>query len=215
MEESLIFAEAYKKNDIASAPLIYLVDNDDDFCEEMVAGLSRLGLNAHGFQSAEALYRAYAAKPSQIIVLELDLKGEDGLSIAAHLQSSQSVGIIMAIDRKAIEDRVASLQKGADICLVKPIDVRELAATVVALNKRVSGNRKAPSTPPSPQWTLMEGGRTLTDGLGHRLRLTLSEHSAYWHACFMSAATLSVVVRSSKPWARMPTTSTMRGSILS
>lgn len=171
----MLFVEEHKQNDIALAPLVYLVDDDEDFREEMVAGLSRLGLNAHGFHSAEALYRAYAVKPSQIIVLDIGLEGEDGLSVAAHLRSSQSVGIIMATGREAIEDRVASLQRGADICLVKPIDVRELAATVVALNKRVGRHRKAPLAPPALQWALVEGGWTLTDGLGHRLRLTVSE----------------------------------------
>ncbi|MGN8118121.1 response regulator transcription factor [Labrys sp. 22185] len=167
--------EEYKKSDIAITPLVYLVDDDEDFREEMVAGLSRLGLNAHGFHSAEALYRAYAAKPSQIVVLDIGLQGEDGLSVAAHLRSSQSVGIIMATGRAAIEDRVAGLQKGADVCLVKPIDIRELAATVVALNNRVSRHHKAPPPPPAPQWSLVEAGWTLTDGLGHRLRLTVSE----------------------------------------
>lgn len=170
-----MFSEENKQADVAIAPLVYLVDDDEDFREEMVAGLSRLGLNTHGFHSAEALYRAYAVKPSQIIVLDIDLKDEDGLSIAAHLRSSQSVGIIMATDREAIEDRVAGLQKGADVCLAKPIDIRELAATVFALNNRVSRYRKVPPAPPAPQWTLGEGGWTLTDGLGHRLRLTVSE----------------------------------------
>ncbi|WP_448956567.1 response regulator transcription factor [Labrys neptuniae] len=170
-----MFSEENKQANVAIAPLVYLVDDDEDFREEMVAGLSRLGLNTHGFHSAEALYRAYAVKPSQIIVLDIDLKDEDGLSIAAHLRSSQSVGIIMATDREAIEDRVAGLQKGADVCLAKPIDIRELAATVFALNNRVSRYRKVPPAPPAPQWTLEEGGWTLTDGLGHRLRLTVSE----------------------------------------
>ena len=170
-----MLAEEKQQSDVAIAPLVYLVDDDEDFREEMVAGLSRLGLNAHGFHSAEALYRAYAVKPSRIVVLDIGLQGEDGLSIAAHLRSSQSVGIIMATGRAAIEDRVAGLQKGADVCLVKPIDVRELAATVVALNNRVKRDHKAPPPPPAPQWTLVEGGWTLTDGLGHRLHLTVSE----------------------------------------
>lgn len=170
-----MLAEEKQQSDVAIAPLVYLVDDDEDFREEMVAGLSRLGLNAHGFHSAEALYRAYAVKPSRIVVLDIGLQGEDGLSIAAHLRSSQSVGIIMATGRGAIEDRVAGLQKGADVCLIKPIDVRELAATVAALNNRVNCHPRTPALPRSPQWALVEGGWILTDGMGHRLRLTVSE----------------------------------------
>lgn len=171
----MMFRNEAEPSDVATAPLVYLVDDDVDFREEMVAGLSRLGVNIRGFHSAAALYRAYAAEPSQIVILDIGLEGEDGLSIAAHLRVSQSIGIIMATGRGTIEDRVAGLQIGADICLVKPIDIRELAATVVALNNRVAKHRTTPSLVQTPQWALVEGGWTLIDGMGHRLRLTVSE----------------------------------------
>lgn len=166
--------EGGREGEVAIGPLVYIVDDDGDFREEMVFGLSRLGLNVRGFHDAAALYRAYAALPSDIVILDIGLEGEDGLSIATHLRSSQSVGIIMATARGSIDDRVDGLNTGADAYLVKPIDVRELAATVVALNDRI--NRSKASAPPSvPQWALVEAGWVLTDGLGHRLRLTTSE----------------------------------------
>ena len=166
--------EGARQGDVAMAPLVYIVDDDGDFREEMIFGLSRLGLNVRGFHDAAALYRAYAAMPSDIVILDIGLEGEDGLSIASHLRSSQSVGIIMATARSSVDDRVGGLKMGADAYLVKPIDVRELAATVVALNDRLNRNR-ASAPPPVPQWALVEGGWVLTDGLGHRLRLTTSE----------------------------------------
>ncbi|OCC00302.1 protein petR [Labrys sp. WJW] len=170
-----MFAREAKPGDVAIAPLVYLVDDDEDFREEMVAGLTRLGLNVQGFGSAAALYRAYAGMPCEIVVLDIGLQDEDGLSIATHMRASQPVGIIMATARGSINDRVTGLEKGADAYLVKPIDVRELAATVVALHNRVAKNRKLPVPPKSPQWALVEGGWTLVDGLGHHLRLTVSE----------------------------------------
>ncbi|WP_029076842.1 response regulator transcription factor [Kaistia adipata] len=166
--------EVGRESDAAIGPLVYIVDDDEDFREEMVFGLSRLGVNVRGFHDAAALYRAYAATPSDIVILDIGLEGEDGLSIASHLRSSQSVGIIMATARGSIDDRVGGLSTGADAYLVKPIDVRELAATVVALNDRLDRSR-ASAPPPVPQWALVEGGWVLTDGLGHRLRLTTSE----------------------------------------
>ncbi|WP_454815571.1 response regulator transcription factor [Labrys neptuniae] len=170
-----MFGNGAERSNVAGAPLVYLVDDDADFRKEMVAGLSRLGVDAHGFPSAAALYRAYAAKPSEIVVLDRDLEDEDGLTITAHLRVSQSIGIILATERYTVEDRIVSLQKGADVCLVKPIDVRELAATIASLNSRVSRRYETPTLPKSPQWALVEGGWTLTDGMGHRLRLTTSE----------------------------------------
>jgi two-component system response regulator PhoP len=166
--------EALKQGRVALSPLVYLVDDDEDFREEMLLGLTRLGLNVHGFRDAAALYRAFAAKPSDIVILDIGLEGEDGLSIASHLRASQSVGIVMATARGSVEDRVNALEKGADAYLVKPIDIRELAATRVSLNERVK-RQIVPSPPPTPQWALVESGWVLTDGLGHRLRLTASE----------------------------------------
>ena len=171
----MMFAKEVKQRDVAIAPLVYLVDDDEDFREEMVFGLSRLGLNVHGFGSAAALYRAYAALPSEIVILDLNLGDEDGLSMAAHLRASQPIGIIMATARGSIDDRLAGLEKGADAYLVKPIDIRELAATVMAVHNRVNRHCKVPAPPQIPQWALVEGGWTLTDGMGHRLRLTVSE----------------------------------------
>lgn len=170
-----MFARETNQGDVASAPLVYLVDDDEDFREEIVSGLSRLGLNAYGFDSAASLYRAYAVMPPEIVVLDIGVEGEDGLSIAAHLRASQPIGIIMATARGAVDDRVAGLEKGADVYLVKPIDVRELAATIVAVHNRVNWYREAPAPPQAPQWALVEGGWAIIDGLGNRLRLTVSE----------------------------------------
>lgn len=161
-------------NDVTPGPLVYLVDDDEDFRDEMVFGLSRLGLNTHGFHDASEFYRAYAGRPCDIVILDIALEGEDGLSIATHLRASQSVGIVMATGRGDIEDKVHGLEQGADAYLVKPIDVRELAATVIAVHARLNRNTLA-SSPPTPNWALVEAGWVLTDGLGHRLRLTVSE----------------------------------------
>ncbi|MFZ5673852.1 MAG: response regulator transcription factor [Pseudomonadota bacterium] len=168
--------EGAKQGGAAITPLVYLVDDDEDFREEMVLGLSGLGLEAHGFHDAAALYRVCAARPPDIVILDIGLDGEDGLSIAAHLRASRSLGIVMATARSSVDDRIDGLAKGADAYLVKPIDVRELAATVVTLNERLKrlGIPSRPA-PAAAQWALVESGWVLTDGLGHRLRLTTSE----------------------------------------
>ena len=164
-----------ERNNIASAPLVYLVDDDEDFLEEMLSGLIRHGLNVQGFTSAASLYRAYAARPSDIVILDIGLDGEDGLSIAAHLRASHLVGIIMATGRGSIDDRVDGLRTGADAYLVKPIDVRELSATVIALNGRLNKLTIPLPPPQNPRWALADGGWVLTDGLGRRLLLTTAE----------------------------------------
>lgn len=175
-----MITEGLEKKYAAIAPLVYLVDDDEDFREELVSGLTRLGLTAHGFDSAPSLYRAYAARPSDIVILDIGLDGEDGLSIAAHLRSSQSVGIIIVTARGSVDDKIDGLRTGADAYLVKPIDIRELAATVVALGERLNGSRP-PSVRPAPGWALLEGGWVLIDGKGSRLRLTSAEQRLLGH----------------------------------
>ncbi|MFK4823146.1 response regulator transcription factor [Ochrobactrum quorumnocens] len=167
-------AEEFKQYDVTTAPLVYIVDDDDDFREEMLLGLSRLGLNVYGFENAAALYRAYAAKPSNIVILDIGLNGEDGLSVAAHLRTSRSLGIVMVTARGSIDDRINGLKNGADAYLVKPIDVRELAATVTALSARLS-RLGFSSQRQGSGWSLLEGGWVLSDGVGNRLRLTTAE----------------------------------------
>lgn len=163
----------FQQSSNVAEPLVYLVDDDADLREEMVHGLRRLGVNALGFPGAAALYRAYAASPCDIVILDVGLAGEDGLSIAAHLRAARPIGIIMATARGSIDDRVKGLETGADAYLVKPVDIRELAATVGMLKQRVAHHAPAPA--PQTRWALEEGGWVLSDGKGGRLRLTTSE----------------------------------------
>lgn len=165
----------HRKTDVVGpSPVVYLVDDDEDFREQMLSGLAELGLDIHGFHTEAEFYRAYASRAPDIVILDVALEGEGGLAIARHLRASQSVGIVMAAARGAVEDRVKGLQQGVDAYLVKPIDIRELAATVFAVRGRLS-RHAIPSSPPTPSWALVEGGWVLTDGLGNRLRLTSSE----------------------------------------
>ena len=162
---------------VAISPLVYLVDDDEDFREEMIWSLSRQGLNVVGFDGAASLYRAFAVRPSDIVVLDIGLDGEDGFSMAAHLRASRSVGIVLATARGSVDDRINGLQAGADAYFVKPVDARELAAMIVALGDRLNGLRALStlSQPSGPGWGLEESGWVLSDGLGHRLRLTTAE----------------------------------------
>lgn len=155
-------------------PLVYLVDDDDDFREEVVSGLIGMGLSVIGFESPALLYRSYATRPSDIIILDIGLDGESGLSVAAHLRSSQQVGIIMVTARGAAEDRIRGIEMGADAYLVKPVSIQEIYTTVIALNERMSRYRLA-SRPLDVAWSLLDGGWVLSDGIGHHLRLTAAE----------------------------------------
>lgn len=167
--------EKLRQKHLFISTLVYLVDEDADYRQEMILGLSQYGINVRGFGNAASLYRAYAAKPCNIIILDTLLDDEDGLSIVSYLRGSQPVGIIIATARGSVDDRINGLRTGADAYLVKPIDVRELAATAIALHNRIERTGGYPQGPSG--WALLEGGWTLVDTSGRRLRLTTAERS--------------------------------------
>lgn len=155
-------------------PIVYLVDGDDYFRNEMVQGLFSLGLIVRGFDNAASLYRAYATRPANVVVLDVGLEGENGLSIATHLRASQAVKIVMATPYGATDDLISSIQAVADAYLVKPIDVRALSATINALNDR-NARPQMPAMSAASSWNLVEGGWVIMDDNKNRLRLTTSE----------------------------------------
>ncbi|RLL64368.1 DNA-binding response regulator [Ochrobactrum soli] len=166
--------EKLERDEVLGSPIVYLVDGDEKFREEILKGLSGMGVSGLGFASAAAFYRAYAAKRAEIIILDTDLTEESGLSIAAHLRATQSVGIIMVTAQGDIDARVEGFNAGADAYLVKPVDVRELSATVTALRNRLS--RSGASLSHSAfGWLLVDGGWVLTNNRGQKLRLTSTE----------------------------------------
>lgn len=80
---------------------------------------------------------ALLADGADIVVLDVNLPGENGFDIAARLRRSSALGIIMLTARRLEDDRLAGLDAGADIYLSKPVSFRELAAHIRALGRRL------------------------------------------------------------------------------
>ncbi len=134
-----------------SRPLrVSLIEDDVDLREEMVYGLSEVGFDARGFHDGPEFYRAQVSAPCDVAVIDVGLPGEDGFTIAAHLRSSSSVGIVMLTARGALEDRLHGLQQGADAYLVKPVQLLELSAILQSLGRRLAPGRP-PATMPANQ----------------------------------------------------------------
>lgn len=157
---------------------VFLVEDSDDLREEIVFGLTALGLDVSGFGDALGLYRALAVKNCDVVVIDVGLPGEDGFSIAAHLRSNPDLGIVFLTARTVLEDRLHGLGLGADAYLVKPIDIRELAATLHAIGRRIRATAD-PAPPPAISsgdtaavWSLNHGGWALRNPQGRELAIT-------------------------------------------
>jgi DNA-binding response OmpR family regulator len=116
---------------------ILVVEDHEALLEVTVETLSAQGHDVEGISSAEALDELPAHFVADIAVLDLNLPGEDGLSLAQRLRHLQPrLGIIMVTARHTLEHKLAGYENGADIYLTKPTAPEELCATVRALAQR-------------------------------------------------------------------------------
>jgi DNA-binding response OmpR family regulator len=118
-------------------PRVAIVEDELDLLETTCEFLADLEYTVWGAASAEAFYRRQAAEPADVVVLDIGLPGEDGLSVAALLQTNPAIAVIILSARDMIEDRLAGLRVGADRYLVKPISLIELAANIDAVARRL------------------------------------------------------------------------------
>jgi len=117
---------------------IVLVEDHDALREVMIDYLCAQGYAATGIESAEMLGGMRGVEQVDLYVLDLNLPGEDGISLARRLRLSQpEVGIIMLSARTAEQDKVRGYAEGADIYLTKPTSCAELTAAIQALTRRL------------------------------------------------------------------------------
>ena len=116
---------------------ILVVDDDTELREQIVAYLTDHGFQVHAAADAKAMDRALSAAPIDLVVLDLMLPGEDGLSICRRLSADGGPAIIMVSAMGEEIDRVLGLELGADDYLAKPCSPRELLARVRAVFRRL------------------------------------------------------------------------------
>lgn len=153
---------------------IAVVEDNEDLRDEVVFHLRRMGHAVTGLPDGAALDRHLAAEPADVLVLDLGLPGEDGLSIARRLGVSHPrLAIAMLTARGQLEDRLVGLDSGADIYLVKPVDMRELSAVCESLYRRL--NRVEVPERPAEGWQLDVQSLELVPPGGAAILLTPTE----------------------------------------
>ena len=91
-----------------------------------------------GFDCAEALAEQGLTLRIDLVVLDLNLPGEDGLSLTRRLRATNpEIGIIMMTARTRTDDKRIGYESGADIYLAKPVSLEELTAAIQALSRRL------------------------------------------------------------------------------
>jgi two-component system OmpR family response regulator len=115
---------------------ILLVEDDAEIGELISRYLENNGMGVTWVESGEALDRKLASAAYDIIILDLNLPGEDGLSICRRVSASREIPIIIVTAKGEDVDKIVGLEMGADDYLVKPFNPRELLARVRAVLRR-------------------------------------------------------------------------------
>lgn len=124
---------------------IVVVDDEQIVRETVHEYLVRHGYAVSQADGAEALRALMAERPVDLVILDVNMPGEDGVSVARWLRQRGRVGVIMLTANTDSVDRVVGLEVGADDYVAKPFDPRELLARVRAVLRRVAPDDAAPA----------------------------------------------------------------------
>ena len=122
---------------------IVLVEDDAEIRRLASGLLQREGWEVRSVGSAEAMDELMAVRLPRLLILDINLPGEDGLSVCRRLSAETDVAILMLSARREDMDRVIGLEIGADDYLGKPFHPRELVARVRALLRRADKQMSA------------------------------------------------------------------------
>jgi two-component system OmpR family response regulator len=164
---------------------IVIVDDDAEIRALLTQFLTAQGYGVTAVEDGPALRHALEGEAADLVVLDLMLPGEDGLSLCRRLRATTSVPIIMLTAMGSETDRVVGLELGADDYLAKPFSTRELLARIRAVLRRTGAEatvaREMSALHPSGEildfagWRLDVSRRRLTDSGGVLVDVTSGE----------------------------------------
>ena len=165
---------------------ILVVDDDDEIRSLLQVVLTREGFDVQLAKDAAAARRILASKNAvDLIILDIMMPGEDGLTFCQRLRETQDIPILMVSARSLSVDRSIGLETGADDYLPKPFERRELVARVRAILRR-GGPAKRASKCVVGGMTIDRDRRAVLDRAGVLLPLTAGEFDLL--SCFVERA---------------------------
>jgi two-component system OmpR family response regulator len=162
----------------STATRILLVDDEAALREVLADYLVRQGFAVVQAGNAVEARARIAAEPFDLVLLDIMMPGEDGLSLCRHLAEGRALPVIFITAKGESTDRIVGLEIGADDYVVKPFDPRELVARIRSVLRRSA--RTPAETPEALSyefegWTLDPLKRRLTDREGAIVAISSAE----------------------------------------
>jgi two-component system, OmpR family, response regulator len=166
---------------MADRPHLLIVDDDREIRSLLSQYLEKNDFRTTAVADGREMRRVLDRSPVDLIVLDLMLPGEDGLTLCRELRTHSQLPVIMLTARGEDVDRIVGLEIGADDYLAKPFNPRELLVRIRAVLRR---SANAPRDP-NPElvrsfsfagWRLDTTRRTLTDPGGREVQLSGAEY---------------------------------------
>ena len=156
--------------------MIWCVEDDSSIREIEVYTLNSTGFEARGFADGASFRAALETEKPELVLLDVMLPGEDGVSLLRFLRQTpetRDIPVIMATAKGMEYDKIQSLDMGADDYLVKPFGMMEMVSRVKAVLRRCAPNRQSHQLTDG-QVTVDLDGHTVT-AAGERVVLTFKE----------------------------------------
>jgi two-component system phosphate regulon response regulator OmpR len=125
---------------------IVVVDDDPDVRDAVAEYLRRNGFSVTEADGAEALRTVMSARPIDLALLDVNMPGVDGLTLAREIRAAGPAGIIMLTANNDDTDKIVGLEVGADDYITKPYNPRELLARVKAVLRRAGRGEDGTAT---------------------------------------------------------------------
>jgi two-component system, OmpR family, response regulator len=168
--------------DMPDTPHLLLVEDERSIREPLAQYLTRQGFRITQAGDAEGARARMAAYAIDLVVLDIMMPGEDGLSLCRHIRESSDTPVILLTARGEETDRIVGLEMGADDYVVKPFSPRELAARIKVVLRRLQAGGTRQHAPDAGSfafagWVLKTGERALVDREGVSVPLSTGEYS--------------------------------------
>jgi two-component system, OmpR family, response regulator len=161
-------------------PHVLLVDDERDILDPLASYLSKNGFRVSKARDASAARELLAAHAIDIALIDIMMRGEDGLSLTGFIRATQKTPVILLTAKAEETDRIVGLELGADDYITKPFSPRELVARIKAVLRRTADDRVKPPEAEAfafADWVLRTGERELVGADGRSVPLSTGEYN--------------------------------------